>query len=646
MIEKELEKYFGFSSFNKGQKEVVSRLLKGESSAAIFPTGAGKSLCYQLPAMLLPGLTLVVSPLLSLMKDQTDFLKSLGIRAERLDSSLGEDEYASVLERAVRGDIKILMISVERLRNERFRGKLRQIRISMLVIDEAHCISEWGHNFRPDYLKLPEARKEFGMDLVLLLTATATENVVKDMCEKFAIDRHNVICTGFYRPNLFLQVSSVPESSKKKYLLKRILRVPDAPTIIYVTLQKTAEDVASFLTDNGINTWAYHAGMNNEERERIQNEFITGRITCISATIAFGMGIDKKDIRRVIHFDLPKSMENYSQEIGRAGRDGKLSFCEVLASRGSLSVLENFVYGDTPQRESIRKFVGIIREHPEQMLEIKPFTLSAALDIRILPFKTLTVYLEIQGVIRSVYTRFDEYTFRYLIPSGEIEASFQGERRDFVSAILRNSHQKKIWNHVDIESIITGYQGSDRSRIINALEYFDGKGWIELKAGQSVDVYEIVSRDFDVDDLASRLFGLFSSKEEIEIGRIRHMVDFFEKDSCLSAGLAEYFGETIPNQSCGHCSFCRSGRVFLAEGESLPSLGDMSGPEIYGDFAEKAGPGLSALNAAKFLCGISSPFLVRLGAKKIRNYGLLEKYPFAEVLEWAGKTWADKSDEA
>lgn len=638
MLEKELESHFGFKSFRKGQKEVVSRLLDGESCVAIFPTGAGKSMCYQLPAMMLPDLTLVVSPLLSLMKDQTDFLKSHGIPAERLDSTLKAHEYSSILERARNGELKILMISVERFRNERFRNHLMNMRISLLVIDEAHCISEWGHNFRPDYLKLPDIRKGFGIKQVLLLTATATEKVVEDICVKFGIAGQNVICTGFYRRNLFLQVSPVKESGKKDHLVKRIMKVQDAPTIIYVTLQKTAEQIAAFLTENGINTWPYHAGMTNEERENIQNEFLSGRITCIAATIAFGMGIDKRDIRRVIHFDLPKSIENYSQEIGRSGRDGALSFCEVLANRDNISVLENFIYGDTPQKRSILTFVSIIKDHPDQILEIRPVSLSSFLDMRALPFKTLTVYLELEGIIRPVCTRFDEYTFKYLIPAEAIINSFSAERKEFVAAIFRNCHMKKIWSHVDINGIMTQYPNADRQRIIAALDYFAEKGWIELQARQSVDVYEIVSRDFEPDILASRLYSLFNEKEKTEIQRIHNMVGFFESDSCISAGLANYFGEKIQNEKCGHCSFCRSGRAVIERTEYLEPLNKLTGADTYGEFAAKAGDGFTAINAAKFLCAISSPYLAKLGAKKIKNHGLLEKYPFNEVLEWVGSS--------
>jgi len=203
-LENELQKYFGFNSFKKGQKEVILKVMKGQSVAAIFPTGAGKSLCCQLPAILLPEMTLVVSPLLSLMKDQLDFLLAHNISAARLDSTLKREEFNEVMEKAKNGKLKILMVSVERFKNERFRYHLQNMNIVLLVIDEAHCISEWGHNFRPEYLKLPVYRKEFGIKQIMLLTATVTKQVIDDMCRKLNVSRENITITGFYRENLFL----------------------------------------------------------------------------------------------------------------------------------------------------------------------------------------------------------------------------------------------------------------------------------------------------------------------------------------------------------------------------------------------------------------------------------------------------------
>ena len=644
-MENQLQKYFGFTSFKKGQKEVILKIMKGQSAAAIFPTGAGKSLCYQLPAMLLPGITLVVSPLLSLMKDQLDFLLEHNISAARLDSTLDRKEYNEVLEKAKNGQLKILMISVERFKNERFRYHLRKMNISLLIIDEAHCISEWGHNFRPEYLKLPVYQKEFGIKQVLLLTATATKQVVNDMCDKLNIPSENVVITGFYRENLFLQITPTKEVEKGEKLVQRIKKSPDAPTIVYVTLRKTAEKVAELLCLNGVNAHPYHAGMKNEERELIQNRFMNGELNCIVATIAFGMGIDKENVRRVIHYDLPKCIESYSQEIGRSGRDGKKSLCEVLANRDNVNILENFIYGDTPERDSIYKLIYNIKHNVGFTWEIKLTALSNELNIRLLPLKTLLVYLDMEGIITPKFTYFEEYSFKYNYQGqqatqqpADIIDNFKGERKQFVTAIIEQCNKKKTWTYVDIQGVMNLYN-TDRRRIITALEYFEKKGWIdELQAKQAIEVYGIKTRDFDAEWITDKIYNLFKSREEHEIQRIEHMIRFFESDSCLSKGLAEYFGEDIEKERCGHCSFCKIGKkVTIQKTIELTPFCDFDFEEITNEFIGVLGKHFSTLNLTKFLCGIYTPVFSSLKIRSLPYFGIFERYPFLDVKEWVKK---------
>jgi len=625
-----LEKHFGFNQFRPGQCEVVERLLNGESAVAIFPTGAGKSLSYQLPALLLPHLTLVVSPLLALMKDQIDFLQSRGIAAARLDSSLSRTDYDAILNQARQGQLKILMISVERFRNERFRAQLMRLKLSLLVVDEAHCISEWGHNFRPEYLKLPQYRQEFALPQVLLLTATATPEVRQDMCQKFAIPAQNVTLTGFYRPNLNLQVTPLAEDKKIAHLQARLLAAPQAPTIVYVTLQKTAEWVAAELSQVGLPARAYHAGLESSEREQIQNAFLAGECPCVVATIAFGMGIDKADIRRVIHYDLPKSIENYSQEIGRAGRDGKESRCEVLVNRQRVSVLENFVYGDTPSLASLQGLLNEIKGHPEPLWEVKLRSLSQAFDIRELPLKTLLVYLDLRGILSPKYTRFDDYSLKFNRPVEAIMDQFQGERRDFVAAIFDAAETKRVWSRIPIDKVQANYDRADRHRVIVALDYFAEKGWIELETKQAVEVFEISDQSFDPKHLARELASVFADKEITEVARIAQMLVLFESPSCLSARLAAYFGENI-SQNCGHCSVCLTGAAEIPPFEALAPLTAEKLTELCLGLPEKLGPHDSLGLRCKMLCGISTPLGTRLKLKQLPAFGALEQYPFAEV---------------
>jgi ATP-dependent DNA helicase RecQ len=630
-IESLLNERFQFNSFRKGQREVIEKIMTHRSVAAIFPTGAGKSLCYQLPALMLPHLTLVVSPLLSLMKDQLDFLLSHNIPAAKLDSSLSREEYNRIIHDAVEGKLKILMISVERFKNERFRNQLQKIPISLLAIDEAHCISEWGHNFRPEYLRLPDYRNFYGINQVLLLTATATEKVASDMCSKFHIAQEDLISTGFYRPNLFLKVSPLKEQEKKEKLLSDLTQSPRESTIIYVTLQKKAEEIAAYLTEKGIKTAAYHGGMKNEDRIRIQNLFMRGDQPHIVATIAFGMGIDKKEIRRVIHYDLPKSIENYSQEIGRAGRDGLPSVCEVYGCKSNLPVLENFIYGDTPDKEAISLLLQEIKKAGRNW-EIKSLSLSKETNIRALPLKTLLVYLSMKKIISPQYTYFEDYSFKYNSDALSIINRFEGERKDFVTRLLENCHTKKTWTKVDMNNL-TEELGLNRQRILAALDYFDGQNWIDLTSSQAVEVYDVINESFDSVSLGDELFTLFKEKEESEIERIHNMIQFFEGDSCYSRKLASYFGENL-TENCGHCSHCEGGRITMKEDSPTKPLEGWNKREL----CEKAESLLldraDSRNLAKFLGGLTSPLFTRLKLNKLPSFGILAEYPVRQIEKW------------
>ncbi|MFV8453563.1 RecQ family ATP-dependent DNA helicase [Vibrio owensii] len=629
-LQQTLQSVFGFDSLRPGQQPVIEAVMNGHSAAAIFPTGSGKSLCYQLPATQLPHLTLVISPLLALMKDQLSFLQGRGIAAASIDSSQSREETQQVMAGVKNGHIKVLMISVERLKNERFREFIRQIPLSLMVVDEAHCISEWGHNFRPDYLKLPQYQRELNIPQTLLLTATATPAVIEDMQSKFDIASENITVTGFYRSNLDISVLPCEEENKLTQLSDIIAAAPKLPSIVYVTQQQTAEQVANSLIRLGINAHAYHAGMKSDIREKIQQQFMDSQIDCIVATIAFGMGVDKSDIRRVIHFDLPKSIENYAQEIGRAGRDGQRSECILLGNTSGLTVLENFVYGDTPEPSSINYVLEQIRENTPQW-EVMALRLSRDSNIRQLPLKTLLVYLELAKVIEAKYSYFAEYRFKFLQDRSFILNQFQGERRQFIEAIFACSTKAKVWCQVDLEALWMNYQ-SERSRVVAALDYFHQNGWIELESKQLTDVYSVLPATQNQEATSQHLVKLFQSKEQKDIERIHTMLNLFQSSDCLSYQLAHYFADHNAPTQCGHCSVCR-GQVasFPQPQQEQPELAHLSA--WVDEFVQLSPTAISNAAVARFLCGISTPIITQLKASKLRGYGSMAKVSFEQVLK-------------
>ena len=631
-----LQQYFGFNQFRLGQEPVIQALLDGHSAAAIFPTGSGKSLCYQLPALHLPHLTLVVSPLLALIQDQLEFLQSKGIKAANIQSMQSPAESAQVYKSVADGEIKILFISVERLNSERFRAFLKKVPISLLVVDEAHCISEWGHNFRPDYLKLASYREEFAIQQVLLLTATATSKVIHDMAAKFHIDLNNITLTGSYRSNLNLSVVGVDEANKLPTLLPWLKVRQHSAGIIYVTLQKTAEQVAESLLRQGIQATAYHAGLDHEKRQSIQHQFMGGKIPLIVATIAFGMGIDKSDIRFVVHYDLPKSIENYAQEIGRAGRDGAASDCLVLANKNNLNVLENFVFADTPEGSAIDFIINEINHNETNKVqgnwEVVMNSLSTQSNIRLLALKTLLVYLELEKVIEPAYSYYAEYKYKFLVPESEVVARFHGERAQFVQTIFATSDKARTWSSLNFEKMQQTYQ-CERGRVLTAIDYLDQQGLIELQTKQMTQVYK-VDKSQITGDLLGDLTQRFSQKETSEIQRIHHLLAFFASDQCLNLQLAQYFSDTNLQGACGHCSVCAGHPATMPVVASLPPLKQYDAAQQCAEISEKLGAHDSAVLRARFFCGLTTPIFTRLKVRQLSGFASLENYRFSDVLAW------------
>jgi ATP-dependent DNA helicase RecQ len=632
---KVLREQFDLEGFREGQQGVIERLLAGKNVAAVFPTGGGKSLCYQLPSQMLPGTTVVVSPLIALMKDQCDALAARGIPAARLDSSMPVEAFRDAMRGIRDHSIKLLYVAPERFFNERFLASVGQLHVSLFAIDEAHCISQWGHNFRPDYLKLAELAKELSADRVLALTATATPAVLDDIRAAFQIEAEDAIRTEFFRPNLQLRSCVVQSSSHYETLRDRLRDRPRGPTLVYVTLQRTAEEIAERLTADGLPATGYHAGMPSEEREQIQQSFIDSSDGIVVATIAFGMGIDKANIRYVYHFNPPKSLESYAQEIGRAGRDGGDSICEVLLMPEDRTILENFTYGDTPSRHSVGRLIDLIAGQADSF-HVSHYKLSSETDIRILVVRTLLTYLELDGYLKSTSPRYDCYKIKPLVSSKSILDRFEGERRTFVSGVLSSLTKGRTW--FLLNTVLAAKKlGVERERVVKAVDYMAEQGWLEVQVSDLVHGFRWLRRIEQPKTLADHLHQRLTQREKSEVSRVDEVFKLVSATACQAAALSQHFDESLATP-CGRCSACLGeGPMVIPEirSKSIGSSAQRAIDELARQYPDRF---ITARDRARFLCGLSSPGLVRARLTRHASFGVCDKVPFTNVLSQVGGT--------
>ena len=364
-----LREAFGFEEFLDGQAGIVEEILASRDGLVVMPTGGGKSLCYQLPALCLEGVTVVVSPLIALMKDQVDALMEKGVAATLINSSLSHSEQRERIDRMLRGDYKLVYVAPERFRSEGFVAAMREVKVGLLAIDEAHCLSQWGHDFRPDYLRLGKARKALGSPQCVAFTATATEVVRQDIVSVLELEDPFQKVTGFARANLSFNITPV-ETKAAKFRRTREILEEHRTGIIYCATRKRVEEVSETLNNWGVKCIGYHGGMAEEEREETQDRFIQREVDVAVATNAFGMGIDRADVRFVIHFEVPGSIEAYYQEAGRAGRDGEAAHCELLWNYADTRTQEFFLEGANPGHGTICQVYEHLREEADDQREV------------------------------------------------------------------------------------------------------------------------------------------------------------------------------------------------------------------------------------------------------------------------------------
>jgi ATP-dependent DNA helicase RecQ len=387
-----LAEHFGYTGFRKGQWEVIENILKKGNSIAIFPTGGGKSLCYQIPAMMLPGTTIVISPLISLMKDQVDSLAGNGIPASFISSSLSDHEAEHRIREMEKGRYKIVYIAPERFQSEAFSAALKRIHIPFIAIDEAHCISQWGHNFRPSYLKIRDFISAAGHPVVAAFTATANEKVQQDIIRLLGLSQCRLFIGSFDRPNLELRVEDPADPNQ--FVLNFVRTHPGKSGILYAGTRKNVENLTYYLKNHGIAAGMYHAGLTSEQRNRYQDSFINGETSVIAATNAFGMGIDKSDVRYIIHYNMPISLESYYQEAGRAGRDGQKAVCILLKNPEDYKLNKFLISSNYPPVKAAESIFNRIRKRSGAGIPVEVLLSrkSAGVSIRESALKKITEY--------------------------------------------------------------------------------------------------------------------------------------------------------------------------------------------------------------------------------------------------------------
>jgi ATP-dependent DNA helicase RecQ len=552
-----LQKHFGFSDFLEGQAEVIDSILAGENAVVVMPTGGGKSLCYQLPAMMLGGVTLVVSPLIALMKDQVDALAARDIPTTFINSSLGYAETNKRLSEIRRGLYKLVYVAPERFRSELFMNAIAEVKIRLFAVDEAHCISHWGHDFRPDYLRLKQAVERLGHPQIIALTATATTKVRADISEQLGLANPRFLVAGFDRPNLALRVIHVSTEKEKLEGLKRVMKTATGSGIIYCATRKSVEQITAKLKMAGLGVEAYHGGMGEAERTRAQDSFMNGRVQAIVATNAFGMGIDKRDIRFVVHYHVPGSIEAYYQEVGRAGRDGLPADCLLFFNYADTRTQQFFIDGNNPPPELIRRVYHELASFEQDKIEMSARELGQRLNEK----NEMAIYSTLVVLEKAGHIERGRATDKNIIASLSlrVDAALEQIADDSIEAsVLRELIFNRCLNERERTELDMGAIGhtldlSD-AQLRRALRALAARGLISYRnayQGRGIRLLEdppATTLRIDTRELAARAAA--------EQWKLRKMLDYCYSKRCLRRFILDYFGDRKRVERCESCSVC------------------------------------------------------------------------------------------
>ncbi len=555
-----LREKFHFPGFRKWQEEIIESLLTRRDVVVVMPTGSGKSLCYQLPALLLDGVTLVISPLIALMKDQVDGLVQNEVPATFINSALTPSEQGQRLREIQQGRYKLVYIAPERFRNPGFMEGIQSCRVSLFAVDEAHCVSEWGHDFRPDYLRLKGVVERLSHPPVAALTATATPDVRHDIITQLGLRHPIAFVAGFDRPNLRFHVEKVDGEKDKVDAIVSLLRKGLRKGIIYAATRKNVEALTSVLRSNGYKAGSYHAGMEMESRRVVQDLFMEGTLPVVVATNAFGMGIDKADLRFVVHYDIPGSLEAYYQEVGRAGRDGKPATCVLLFNYADTFTQEFFIDGSYPPRDMIERTYEVLCDIGTDEIEMTQKALAGRLGrskSNEMAVSSCLKILEKAGYIERGSEGEHQARVTLRIEPEELhrqadgKSKYQKEIVNYCVDVLDGSKDKTLLVDLDAMAVHLNLAPEQLRRHLSTLhqagsiEYrppFRGRG---LKILSRVPVPEL---NINFQEIERR--SLFERK------KLRRMIDYAYTDECLRRFILEYFGERITKDGCGNCSNC------------------------------------------------------------------------------------------
>ncbi len=629
---------FRLSAFRPGQEEVIRTVLAGRDCLCVMPTGGGKSLCYQLPAVALDGLTVVVSPLIALMKDQVDQMQELGLPVTYINSTLSPDEQSERLQAVASGEVKMIYAVPERFRSPRFLEAVRAAGLRLLAIDEAHCISQWGHDFRPDYARLGQFRETLGNPPTIALTATATDDVRRDIVKQLNLSEPETFIRGFARDNLFYRVWKTSGEREKTERLVEFLEKAPGSGIIYASTRRRTEEVAEALGRRlRRKVIAYHAGLLPEPRKAAQEAFMRGDVEIIVATTAFGMGIDKSDVRFVVHYNLPGTLEGYYQEAGRAGRDGLPSQCLLLYNASDRYIQEWFIESAYPGPENVElvyEYLASVDADPIELTqqEIKD---RLALPIGADGVGTCEQWLESAGVLQRLVASDNRATVRLdsqLPTLVDLLPKRANVRRTVLRALEQIVGQRRH-ESVPFEPIelmrLTGFEQPSIATALRELNELDVFDYVPPFRGRAI---RMLDRETPFDQLSID-FEAIEKRKAYEYEKLNRVVQFALGATCRQQAILHYFGET-DGQDCGHCDNCER----LGRGGATRPLTELNDEAVKA--VRIALSGVARVQQrfrcgktliAQMLCGSKAAKITKLRLDQLSTFGLLEHLTQVEV---------------